>query len=87
MSHIKTARVSLWWCQDCCLTPQLSRYSDGLDAALTNKRRSIPDRGKRFFSFFHMVQTGFGAHKASYSVGTRGSSRQRCEGVKLTTSI
>jgi hypothetical protein len=36
------------------------------------RNRSIPGRGKRF-SLIHSVQTGCGAHPASYTMGTRGS--------------
>jgi hypothetical protein len=42
---------------------------------------SIPGRGKIFF--LHRVQTGSGAHPASYGIGGRESSR----GVKLTLHL
>jgi hypothetical protein len=43
------------------------RYIDGLDGW-----GLISSRGKRFFSIFYRVQTGSGAHAASYPMGMGG---------------
>jgi hypothetical protein len=51
----------------------LRQCSDGLWTRRPTNWGSIPDRNKRFFSLFHNVQTGSGAHPASYPVGSRGS--------------
>jgi len=32
----------------------------------------IPGRGRNFFSIHHPIQISFGAHPASYPMGTRG---------------
>jgi hypothetical protein len=45
----------------------LSRYSSEL---VLDDRASVLERGKRFFSLFHCVQTGSGAHPTSYPMGT-----------------
>jgi hypothetical protein len=46
------------------------RYSAGLRAGWSGDRVAV---GTGNFSFHHRVQTGSGAHSASYSMGTRGS--------------
>jgi hypothetical protein len=47
----------------------------------------IPGRGD--FLLFHSVQTGSGAHPASYSMGNRGSflGDKAAVGMKLTTHL
>jgi hypothetical protein len=54
-----------------------------------NDRVSIPDRGKRSYSLFHSVQTGYGAHPTSHIVRTRGSFPRGkvAGGAKLTTHL
>jgi hypothetical protein len=47
---------------------KLSGYTAGYGL---DSRGSIPGRGKRF-SLLHSVQTGSGAHPASYPMGTAG---------------
>jgi hypothetical protein len=47
--------------RDCSVDIVTGYGLDGLD--------SIPGRVKRFFSSFHSVQTGSGAHSASYPMG------------------
>jgi hypothetical protein len=49
-----------------------SRYSDWLRVGRPRVRSSNPGSGK-IFSPFHVVQTGSGAHPASYPMGTGGS--------------
>jgi hypothetical protein len=51
-------------------------------------RGSIPDRDRKFSSH-HRIQTGSGAHPASYPVGTGGSfsGGKAAGGVKLTAHL
>jgi hypothetical protein len=38
-----------------------------------NQRVEFDSQSGQEFSLFHIIQTGFGAHTASYPMGTRGS--------------
>jgi hypothetical protein len=55
-------------------TWQFRQYSVWLRAGRSGDQGSIPDRG-RGFSSSPCVQTGSGAHPASYPMGTGGKAR------------
>jgi hypothetical protein len=57
------------------LFPNLSRYSNGLEA----RRPGFKSQQGQDFSLLHSIQTGSGDHIASYARGTRAS----FPGVKL----